>query len=114
MSSQAIVVTPTDIRTEEGALADAAARGLFAVALDVVGAVEDWHWHEFAVTAYILGGEASADYDDGVTLRAGAGNIVHQPAGTVHKDVPGVSYRAVFAFDIAPQEWTQPVNKPVA
>lgn len=113
MSSNAIVVTPTDIRTEEGALADAAARGLFPMVLDIVGAVEDWHWHEFAATVYVLEGEASAQYDDGVTLRADAGNIVHQPAGVVHKDVPGATYRAVFAFDRDPQTWTQPINKPV-
>ena len=93
MSSTAVIVTPTDITTEEGALADAAARGLFAAVRDVVGQVEDWHWHDFAATVYILEGEASAQYDDGVTRRAGPGNIVHQPAGVVHKDVPGVTYR---------------------
>lgn len=113
MSSTAVIVTPTDITTEEGALADAAARGLFAAVRDVVGQVEDWHWHDFAATVYVIGGESGVEYDDGVTLRIAAGNIFHQPAGVVHKDIPGAAYRGVFAFESSPSTWSRPINKPV-
>ena len=113
MPSTDIVITPTDLRTEADALADAAARGLVASANNFVGKVEDWHWHDFAATVYVLEGESGVDYDDGVTLRVAAGNIFHQPAGVVHKDVPGAAYRGVFSFESAPSTWTQPINKPV-
>ena len=113
MSSDQITITPTNITTEAEALADAAERGLFAVARDFVGTVEDWHWHEFEATVYVLGGEACVDYDDGTTLRVGPGNIAFAPAGVVHKDVPGSKFRAVIGVNIHPSDWTEPLNKPV-
>jgi uncharacterized protein YjlB len=107
-------IEPTDIVTEEAALAAIAEIGWHGFVRDVTGQVEDFHWHEFDVVAYVMNGEAAAEYDDGRTLRGGAGTLARLPAGTVHKDIPGTSYRAVFGFDIHPNDFTQPINKPVS
>ena len=111
MSTNA-TIEPTDITTEEAALAAIAEMGWHGFAVDVIGQVEDFHWHEFGIVAYVISGEAAAEYDDGSILRGGPGMMARLPAGTVHKDVPGTSYRAVFGFDIHPDHFTQPVNKP--
>jgi hypothetical protein len=113
MSTNA-TIEPTDIVTEQAALAAIAEMGWHGFVRDVTGQVEDFHWHEFGVVAYVLSGEAAAEYDDGTVLCGGPGMVARLPAGTVHKDVPGTSYRAVFGFDIHPNDFTQPINKPVS
>jgi hypothetical protein len=33
------------------------------------------------------------------------------PSGWVHRDVPGIAFRAAVGFSIDPSEWTDPLNK---
>jgi mannose-6-phosphate isomerase-like protein (cupin superfamily) len=99
--------------TEEEAFAEIAARGWHAVALDVVGEKEEFHWHEFDSVVFIVNGIAAAEYEDGTVEAVGAGTRVEAPAGVVHRDVAGTTYRAVFGFSVDPAEMTQPVNKPL-
>ena len=80
---------------------------------DATGEIEDLHWHDFDVVAYVLSGEASAELADGTIITVGPGTVVRLPAGTVHKDVPGDPYRRVLGFSIPPFEMTQPLNRPV-
>ena len=101
--------------SEEEALAALSEMGFYGLgsADDATGEIEDLHWHDFGVVAYVLSGEASAELADGTIITAGPGTVVRLPAGTVHKDVPGDPYRRVIGFSIPPFEMTQPINRPV-
>lgn len=82
------------------------------MAMDMVGAEEDFHFHEFDAVLFVLSGKAAAEYPDGEVLEAVPGTVAKVPAGTVHRDVAGSEYRGVFGFSIDPAEMTQPINKP--
>ncbi len=101
--------------SEAGALAAVEEMGFhgFGSADDATGQIEELHWHDFDVVAYILSGEASAELGDGTIITAGAGTVVRVPRGTVHKDVPGDPYRRVLGFSIPPAEMTEPFNRPL-
>lgn len=105
-------VEATDVATEEAAQAALEKMGLSVLAMDSIGADEDFHFHEFDTVVYVMSGKAAAEYPDGAMLEAPAGSLAKLPAGTVHRDVPGTSYRGVFGFSIDPAEMTQPLNKP--
>ncbi len=107
-------VSPTDVTTEEEAMAAVEDEGLFGLAMDFVGSVEDFHWHDFDAVVYVISGEAAVEYEDGRILRAGPGTLASAPAGTVHRDVPGASFRGVFGFSVDPSSMTQPINKPLS
>jgi len=107
-------VVATDITSEEAALAAIADMGYFGVALDTVGATEDFHWHDFDVVLFVLSGEAAAEYDEGRVLNATPGTLAHLPAFVVHRDLPGTSYRGVFGFSTDPATWEGPVNRPLS
>ncbi|MCP4434558.1 MAG: hypothetical protein GY812_03535 [Actinomycetia bacterium] len=106
-------VEQTEVCGEEEALAAVAEMGLHGIAMDMVGAQEDFHFHEFDAVLFVLSGKAAAEYPDGEVLEAVPGTVAKVSAGTVHRDVPGSEYRGVFGFSIDPAEMTQPINKPV-
>jgi len=99
--------------SEEGALAELEQMGFHGFADDAMGKAEDLHWHEFDAIAYVISGEASAELADGTVITAGAGTVVRVPRGTVHKDVPGNTYRRVLGFSIPLSEMTEPIDRPV-
>ena len=105
-------VEATDVTSEEAARAALEEMGLYVLAMDVQGAQEDFHYHEFDTAVFVISGKAAAEYPDGTVLEAPAGTVARLAAGTVHRDVPGTSYRGVFGFSIDPAEMTQPLNKP--
>ena len=107
-------VEPTDVTDEEQAMAAVSEMGLHGLAMDMVGAEEDFHFHEFDTVLFVLSGKAAAEYPDGEMLEAVPGTLARVPAGTVHRDVPGVEYRGVFGFSIDPADMTQPINKPAS
>ena len=106
-------VEPSDVADEQEALAAVAEMGFHGMVMDMVGAEEDFHFHDFDAVLYVLSGKAAAEYPDGAVLEAAAGTVAKVPTGTVHRDVPGVTYRGVFGFSVDPAEMTQPINKPV-
>lgn len=106
-------VEPTEVSSEQEAITEIEAMGFSALTMDVVGAEEDFHFHEFETVVYVLDGTAAAEYPDGTVLEAGSGMVAKLPATTVHRDVPGSTYRGVFGFSVDPAEMTQPLNKPV-
>lgn len=108
-----VTITSTGNISEEDALAELAEMGFHGFADDGVGQVEELHWHDFDVIAYVMSGEASAELSDGTIITAGAGTKVRLPRGTVHKDVPGQTYRRVLGFSIPPSEMTEPIDRPV-
>ncbi|MGI9576817.1 MAG: hypothetical protein ACR2OH_01300 [Microthrixaceae bacterium] len=105
-------VEATDVTSEEAAETALRDMGLSVLAMDSVGAEEDFHFHEFDTVVYVMSGKAAAEYPDGAVLEAPAGSVAKLPAGTVHRDVPGTAYRGVFGFSMDPSEMTQPLNKP--
>ena len=105
-------LTNEALSSEEEPLAAAAERGWHAVAFDVPAETNDFHWHEFEATTYVVSGTLRVEFEDGGIVECGAGALVEAPAGTVHREV-SPAYRAVFAFDRDPAEMTQPVNKPL-
>ena len=46
-------------------------------------------------------------------LSAGTGARVQVPAGWVHRDVPGTTFRAAVGFGLDPAEGSEPLNKTV-
>lgn len=99
--------------SEEDAIAAIAAMGFHGGPLDLVGQTEDFHWHDFDVAAYGISGEGAVELADGTILTAGPGTVVHVPRGTVHRDVPGCSYRVVLGISVPPSELSEPLNIPV-
>lgn len=99
--------------SEDDALAQLAALGFHGGVSDRVGKEEDLHWHDFDAVAWVLAGEAAIELADGTVITAGPGIRVQLPRGTVHKDVPGTSYRGVLGFSVRPSEMTLPIDRPV-
>lgn len=113
MGARRFTYTEGHFSTEEEAIAEITERGWHAVALDVTGAEEDYHWHDFDSQVFIVSGTAAAVCEDGTVEESTAGTRIDAPAGVVHRDVPGTTYRAVFGFSVDPAEMMDPVNKPL-
>lgn len=107
------VITENVNATEEEAHAEITARGWHPFTLEFDTVEEEFHYHDWDTVLYVLEGTAAAEFPDGSTFTAGAGARVDATAGLVHRDVPGLHYRAVFGFATHPDTWTGPINKPV-
>jgi hypothetical protein len=99
--------------SEEDAIAAIAAMGFHGGPRDLVGQTEDFHWHDFDIAAYGISGEGAIELADGTIITVGPGILVRLPRGTVHRDVPGSSSRAVLGISVPPSELSGPLNKPV-
>ncbi len=99
--------------SEGDATAAIVAMGFHGGPRDLVGETEDFHWHDFDIAAYVIGGEGTFELSDGTILTAGPGTFVQVPRGTVHRDVPGSSYRVVLGISVPPSELSGPTNIPV-
>jgi len=99
--------------SEADAVAAIEAMGFHGGPRDLVGETEDFHWHDFDIAAYAISGEALLELADGTILMAGPGTFVQIPGGTVHRDVPGCSYRAVLGISVPPSELSESINIPV-
>jgi len=98
---------------EGGAIALAESRGEHPLALDIAAVENDFHWHDFQTTTYIVSGELTVvARDTGETYTCGAGTMIRaDEAGIVHREV-SEGYRAVFGFDRDPKTLTMPIDKP--
>ena len=106
-------ITEGHFGTEQEALDEVTSRGWTPYVLDMIGADEEFHFHDFETVAFVLEGTAMLELKDGEILTAGPGSRAEVPAGLVHRDVPGSTYRGVLGFSVELADMTQPVNKPV-
>lgn len=100
--------------TEEEALAEIADRGWYGYAVDRDPEDEELHWHEFAAVAFLISGTARIRVEDGSVLEFAPGTRAEAGIGWIHADVSGSPHRAVLGFSNNPEEWSQPINKPLA
>ncbi len=107
-----VTVEEGHFTTREQALAEVATLGWHAVE-KTFSAETDLHWHDFEALVYVLKGTASAEYEDGTVLSAGAGSRITAPAGIVHRNV-GPDWHGIISFPVHPSKLTQPFNKPLA
>lgn len=97
---------------EAAAVAELEQLGWEPLVLDMSSVEEDFHWHDFTTVAFILEGTSLLELADGRQLTAGPGARAELPAGVVHRDIPGSTYRAVIGFSVPMSEMSQPINKP--
>jgi hypothetical protein len=105
-------VTEGHFTTESEAVEELTAMGRQPLVLDMVSVDEEFHWHDFETFAFILEGTSSIELEDGTRFDAGPGSRAYLPAGVMHRDIPGCTYRAVLGFSVDLASMTQPVNKP--
>ncbi|MEM9465231.1 MAG: hypothetical protein AAGA90_07645 [Actinomycetota bacterium] len=104
--------SPDRFHDEAEAIAMATARGEYPVALDIEAVRNDFHWHDFQTTTYIVDGELTIELrDGGERFVCGPGTMI--TASTphiVHREITD-GYRAVFGFDRDPRHLTMPIDK---
>ena len=98
---------------EAEAIAMAESKGEHPLALDIEAVENEFHWHDFQTTTYIVSGELTVHArDTGESYTCGAGTMIRaDEAGIVHREV-SAGYRAVFGFDRDPKTLTMPIDKP--
>jgi len=98
--------------TEEEALALAAEMGLSSLAFDInLDEDELVHWHEFSAVTWVIEGTGAFLDGDGNVTEVKPGCRLDAPAGWLHANLAGPSYRVVLATDIPGEQWTSPINK---
>jgi hypothetical protein len=98
--------------TEADALAKVEEMGWNGLAFDVdLAEDEELHWHEFASVAWVIAGEGRFAGEDGVVIDASPGCRLQAPAGWLHRNLAGPSYRIVLGSELPGEQWTQPINK---
>lgn len=108
-------ITEGHFTTEAEALAEVEAMGWHALARDVViPKDEELHWHDFESVVFIVSGALRAADEDGLVTEVGPGSRVRASPRTVHREIGGSSYRAIFGFNVKPSEFSRPVNKPLS
>ena len=97
---------------EEQAYGEIAEAGWHALAMDFPAESNEFHWHDFDAVVYITGGELTLTVEgEESPYRCGRGDKFQAAAGVVHReDTPG--YSAIIGFSVAPEQLTQPINKP--
>ena len=105
-------LTPDRFTDEDGAIALAKERGEHPLALDIDAVENDFHWHDFQTTTYIVDGELTIELrDSGERYTCGLGTMIRADRmGLVHREISD-GYRAVFGFDRDPRELTMPIDK---
>jgi hypothetical protein len=99
--------------TEAQALAEIEAMGWHALVRDVVvPSDEDLLWHDFRTVVFVVSGMLRVADEQGRVTEIGPGSRARASARTLHREVGGSSYRAVFGFDVAPTAFSRPLNKP--
>ena len=98
---------------EAEAIAMAEAAGEHPLALDIDAVENDFHYHDFGTTTYIVSGELTVVVrDTGEQYTCGAGTMIKaDEIGIVHREISD-GYRAVFGFDRDPKTLTMPIDKP--
>ena len=104
--------TPSEFADEAEAIAMATARGEHPLALDIEAVENDFHWHDFQNTTYIVEGELTIEIrDTGERFVCGPGTMISaETPAIVHREISD-GYRAVFGFDRDPRELTMPIDK---
>ncbi len=104
--------TPARFADEAEAITMAKERGEHPLALDIEAVENDFHWHDFQTTTYIVGGELTIEVrDTGERFVCGPGTVIETDRpGIVHREISD-GYRAVFGFDRDPRELTMPIDK---
>ena len=105
--------TPDSFADEAEATAMATARGEHPYAADIDAVDNEFHWHDFQTTTYIVGGELTIELrDSGERYVCGPGTMIRaETPHIVHREISD-GYRAVFGFDRNPRELTMPIDKP--
>jgi len=105
--------TPDSFADEAEAMSIAASRGEYPLALDIDAVENDFHWHDFQTTTYIVSGELTVELrDSGERYTCGPGTMIRAgESGLVHREISD-GYRAVFGFDRDPKTLTMPIDKP--
>jgi hypothetical protein len=105
--------TPDRFASEAEAIAMAEAAGEHPLALDIEAVENDYHWHDFQTTTYIVGGELTVEVrDTGERFVCGPGTVLRaETPHIVHREITD-GYRAVFGFDRDPRQLTSPIDKP--
>lgn len=105
--------TPDSFADEAEAISIAEARGEHPLALDIAAVENDFHWHDFQTTIYMVSGELTVvGRDSGERYTCGPGTMLRaEEAGIVHREITD-GYRAVFGFDRDPTTLTMPIDKP--
>lgn len=97
--------------SESEAINEAKAAGLYPVTIDVPPTTNDFHWHDFSTTIYILEGSLEVtERDSGVTYILVAGDKALAGPRFVHREKHD-GFKAVFAFDQDPATLKMPINR---
>ncbi len=99
-------------RTEEEAIALAEAAGQHVLTFDVGEVNNDFHWHDFQTTVYLVSGELTVtERDTGQTCTLVAGATLRgDEARQVHRE-ESAGYRIVIGFDEDPSTITRPIDR---
>lgn len=99
--------------TEEDAVAELKALGLFPVVVEVPPATNDFHWHDFDSIFYVLErGLDVTDYETGETITLVAGDRVQSPAGFAHRETHD-GFKGVFGLSVDPTTLEFPLERPL-
>lgn len=114
LRSTNFTLTPDAFADEAAAIALAESKGEHPLALDIKAVENEFHWHDFQTTVYIVSGELTViARDTGETYSCGAGTMIRaDEGGIVHREISD-GYRAVFGFDCDPKTLTMPIDKPL-
>ncbi|TNE36419.1 MAG: hypothetical protein EP347_11185 [Alphaproteobacteria bacterium] len=97
--------------SEDEAIAEATAAGLHPVTIEVPADKNDFHWHDFNSTAYLLEGSVVVtEQVSGKTYTVNAGDKFEAAARVIHRE-DHQGFKAVFAFDQDPATLKMPIDR---
>jgi len=98
--------------TEEAALAQVAEMGFHGLAFDQdLPEDEPLHWHEFDSVSFVISGTGAFADGQGKVTDVRPGCRLEAPAGWLHRNLGGPSYRMVLGTNLPGDRWTAPINK---
>jgi hypothetical protein len=98
--------------TEEQALNEVAELGFYGVAFDQdLAEDEPLHWHEFDSVSWVISGTGRFADEHGNVTDVAPGCRLEAPAGWLHRNLGGPSYRVVLGTNMPVEQWTAPINK---
>ena len=98
--------------TEEAALAQVAEMGFHGLAFDQdLQEDEPLHWHEFDSVSFVISGTGAFADGQGKVTDVRPGCRLEAPAGWLHRNLGGPSYRIVLGTNLPGDQWTAPINK---
>jgi hypothetical protein len=106
-----LTITQAQIDSEQDAIDRLKSMGYYTLTAKVPPANNEFHWHDFDTTFFIIDGEFRARCEGDDDYRAaGFGAQVDAPRGVVHREQHD-GYRAVFGWPIDPATLTMPLER---